>query len=499
MGNKIITEKDFWMCSGGNMPAPFQPQQKIAKKKSGEKFVTKIDTSTSSIIDFGCNKLMFIMAILAAVIAVVVVATGGAALIAIAALAGAAGAAMGAVIGGLICGQVAAMARMWLDSKDKPNKGFYILDQPAITGDHKMKCMLFGDEIVFKPEIKNWWQALAIGGANLITGIMEGMMYGAMVGMGGAAVGGVRTLISQGGVQLSRQAGLNFLKTNGVNVLKNAGTGIFGDWGMKAADGSVGFLNKYGYTGSASVTDFTSAVGESAMGDITAVKNVFSGNGSADDFMALVMLFAPGGKSKKGEGASSSTHAEANSNKSNDGADTTNKQKDTDDGTVHKSHSQDNNSKSKKDGDAYENGGDPPGTRRNSAGRLIDAKTGRFVKDPNSKSKSKKPKYNRSKAERRKALLRDADDPNSGLSPEARKYIKDNNGNKVPDKKYNKDYKGETDFAVHHKEPLYSEKSIEGKQALDKANNMETIPKNEHLDTHRYCGNTYHKFGPSNE
>lgn len=95
--------------------------------------------------------------------------------------------------------------------------------------------------------------------------------------------------------------------------------------------------------------------------------------------------------------------------------------------------------------------------------------------------------------------MRDANDPNSKLDQDARDYINKHKGNKVPDKKYNKDYTGDTDYAVHHKEPLYSEKSIEGKQALDKANNMETIPKNEHVDTHRYCGNTYHNFGPSNQ
>jgi len=151
MGNKIITEKDFWMCTGGNMPAPIQSTQLSTKKQSGEKYITKIDTSTSNVIDFGCNKLMFIMAILAAVIAVCIVATGGAALIAIGAIAGAAGAAVGAVAGGLICGQVASMARIWKGSKSN----MIIQGQETITGDHKMKCMLFGDEITFAPQIKN--------------------------------------------------------------------------------------------------------------------------------------------------------------------------------------------------------------------------------------------------------------------------------------------------------------------------------------------------------
>ncbi|MBO0859167.1 MAG: hypothetical protein J2P21_11955 [Chloracidobacterium sp.] len=127
MGNKIITEKDFWVCTLGTTPAQFQSRQTphLVKTESGHKYITVADTATSSWIDFGCKKLMWIMAILAAVVAVAVVATGGAALgafIAAGAMAGAAGAAFGAVVGALICGQKAAAARKWLSSKPESAK-----------------------------------------------------------------------------------------------------------------------------------------------------------------------------------------------------------------------------------------------------------------------------------------------------------------------------------------------------------------------------------------
>ena len=98
MGNKRITEKDFWKCDTGAVPAQLQGTNTTTKKQSGEKYITIQDKATSSWIDFGCTKLMLIYALLAAavvVIAAMTVATGGAALIALGALAGLAGAAWG--------------------------------------------------------------------------------------------------------------------------------------------------------------------------------------------------------------------------------------------------------------------------------------------------------------------------------------------------------------------------------------------------------------------
>ena len=310
MGNKIITEKDFWMCTGGNVPAQLQSTQLSTKKKDGKKYITLSDTATSSMMDFGCNKLMLIMAIVAAVIAVCVVATGGAALIAIGALAGAAGAAVGAVMGGLICGQVAAMARMWLASKNN----LKIQGKPAITGDHQMQCMLFGDKITFAPNIKNWWQAIALGGANYIGGIMEGMMAGAAVGMGGAFIGGARTAFLQGGTRAVGQAGLNFLKVMpknfGVNLLESVSK--FG-LAMRGVMGAQNTAATYGNTGTASIGDFaqgTVAMETGAYDSANLIYADMSGGVVLDengeprhagwqDYVGMVMMFAPVGKGKR--------------------------------------------------------------------------------------------------------------------------------------------------------------------------------------------------------
>jgi hypothetical protein len=91
-------------------------------------------------------------------------------------------------------------------------------------------------------------------------------------------------------------------------------------------------------------------------------------------------------------------------------------------------------------------------------------------------------KYPRSKSERRKALLRDADDPSSPLDPEARKFIKEHNGNRVP-----------PGYEVSHKVPLYTK--LKGERCkLDKVDNMETLPRDQHRKGHAPCGKQYHDY-----
>ncbi|MET4083232.1 hypothetical protein ABIB40_003201 [Pedobacter sp. UYP30] len=121
---------------------------------------------------------------------------------------------------------------------------------------------------------------------------------------------------------------------------------------------------------------------------------------------------------------------------------------------------------------------DPIGTERTPTGKLRDAKTKKFVTDPNAKPSAK---YRRSMSERKKALLRDEGDPNSRLSDDARQFIKDTKGKNVPE-----------GYEVHHKKPLAMSATLEGKANLDKAGNMETIPKSEHTDLHVRCGDAFH-------
>ncbi|CAM3510695.1 DUF4280 domain-containing protein [Zobellia roscoffensis] len=129
---------------------------------------------------------------------------------------------------------------------------------------------------------------------------------------------------------------------------------------------------------------------------------------------------------------------------------------------------------------------DPPGTFRDKNGKLRN-KDGTFAKDPKAKGKNSNA-YKRSAAERRKTLLRDAKDPNSGLSDRARKQILDSDGKKVP--------KG---HEVSHEKPLYTRTTNKGKAKLDKADNMKTQQKSVHRKRHKVCGDQYHDFGPANK
>lgn len=278
MGNKIITEKDFWICTGGAVPAQLQTTQLSTKKISGAKYITVADKATSSWIDFGCRKLMLIMAILAAVVVVAVVATGGAALgvlIAAGAVAGAAGAAFGAVIGSLICGQKAAAAREWLNSKND----LIIQGHNAITGDDKMLCNLFGETISFAPQIKNWWQAVSLGAANYIGGIMEGAMFGAAIGFGGGVLAGGPAVLGEVGLS---NLGANWLAT-------------WGGWGLglRGLTTTQSVLGAYGNTGEVTTGDVAKGVFGMEYGSFKAAQNILTGKGTASDFVGLGLWFLP--------------------------------------------------------------------------------------------------------------------------------------------------------------------------------------------------------------
>ncbi|MBO0859048.1 MAG: hypothetical protein J2P21_11345 [Chloracidobacterium sp.] len=304
MGNKIITEKDFWVCSGGTTPAQLQSRQTAqwVKKESGHKFITVADTATSSWIDFGCKKLMWIMAILAAVIAVAVVATGGAALgalIAAGAMAGAAGAAFGAVVGALICGQKAAAARKWLSSKPD----LIIKGQQAITGDNQMKCMLFDATITFAPNIKNWWQAIALSASNYIGGILEGMMYGAAVGAAGGIISGGPAVLGEFGVS---NLGANWLAT-------------WGGWGLglRGVVTAQSVLGAYGENGQVTAHDVVySGVFGMETGTLHSAQNILSGKGTMTDVIGLGLWFIPAHTARN---QSSSPTTKESSTKSGEG------------------------------------------------------------------------------------------------------------------------------------------------------------------------------------
>ncbi|TDW96816.1 hypothetical protein [Dinghuibacter silviterrae] len=301
MGAKIITEKDFWQCSGGNMPAPMQSTQLVARKQDGHKYITINDKSTQSFVDFACKKLMWLMALVAAVIAVCVVATGGAALIAIGAIAGAAGAVFGAVVGSLICGQKAAMARHWIGQKDN----LKILGTPTVTGAHKMVCSIFNEEITFAPNIKSWWQAVALGAANFIGGVLQGAMVGAAVGGGAALIQGGVAALAEGGVSGLGRGALQLVKSLPGNVVGN----VVSSWatgmglGLRGLLGAQNVAATYGETGQAGVGDFASGAVSMETGTVQSAKNVFTGQGTASDYLGLALWMTPIHESTKPKSA----------------------------------------------------------------------------------------------------------------------------------------------------------------------------------------------------
>ena len=285
------------------MPAQLQGTRQGLKKKSGELYITEEDKATSSCIDFSCKKMMLLMALAVAIVVVIVAATvvtGGAALIAIGAIAGAAGAAIGAVAGALICGQKAAALRSW--SSNKPD--MIVQGSKVITGGHVMTCKA-GGVITFAPQIKSWSQAYALGASNYISGIMEGMMAGACVGMAGAAVvGGAGAMAGGAGVRGLGQAALQFAKSAPGNILKNIGAsfGYSGGFSFSSVGTALGLrgltaaqsgLAHYGQSGESGWGAAGMGVFGMEIGMAESAKNVYTGQAGWQDIAGFALMLSP--------------------------------------------------------------------------------------------------------------------------------------------------------------------------------------------------------------
>lgn len=250
MGHKIITEEDFWICSEGAMPTPFQGTRKGLRDSSGHLYITKEDKSTISWIDFGCKKYMLLMALAAAVlvvlavaVGVLTVATGGAGLILLGAIAGVAGGVIGAVVGGMLCGHKMGPARNWVDDKDN----MILQHTHVITGGCTMTCKV-GGVIQYAPNIKSWLGAVSFAGLSYGSELVKCAFVGAAVGTVGTMLG-VGSVANVGGavgtkISLGRAA-MALARPTVSSVLRNIGLsfGIGGGWtGAGIALGSRGIF-----------------------------------------------------------------------------------------------------------------------------------------------------------------------------------------------------------------------------------------------------------------
>lgn len=387
MGNKIITEKDFWMCSSGAMPAQLQGTRKSNKKSSGDVYITVADTATSSWIDFGCTKNMLWAALLTAVAVIVVVAlivgTGGVAAIgligmmAIGAAAGVAGGVIAAVDGALKCGQKNATARTWDGSKDN----MLLTGTPAITGDRTMACSI-GGVVKFAPEIKSWTHALALGGFNYVTQLAGCALGGAGVGAGGFLVAG----LAGGSLALAAPSL--------PSVLSNVAGSFTGIWGgSRALFGLNSLANEHAYGNVQDAGDAGSALVNGGIPEIGMGQRIFSGQAQPSDYLLFLYLLNIRAKGPKppveepntGGDKDGSTPSDKDGN--NNPKDEDGNQTPEDEGANGNKGQGENQTQPKEggEGNSYESSqaGDPPGTYRDSNGRLRDSNTHKFVKDPN--------------------------------------------------------------------------------------------------------------------
>ena len=306
MGVKLITEKDFWMCTEGAVPAPLQGTHLSLKKKNGDSvFITVADKATASWIDFGCKKYMVLVAIAVALVAValvvagvITVATGGLGLFAIGAIAGVVGGVIGAVVGGLLCGQKMVSKREWL-TQGKAN--FISQGANTITSEHKMICPI-GGEIAFAPHVKSWLDAILMAGASYARSLIECAMTGGMIGsMGGALMGSggllasAKTVFGQGWKAVGKSV-LGFLKNTPKVVLNNL---IKKDTSEIVATASQSLLGSYGKDGKLTSDSVLDATHEVFLSDVESVKNILTGNGSPSDIISVAALMIPGDSNGK--------------------------------------------------------------------------------------------------------------------------------------------------------------------------------------------------------
>ncbi|MFP3765043.1 hypothetical protein [Prevotella intermedia] len=301
MGVKLITEKDFWMCTEGAVPAPLQGTHLSLKKKNGDSvFITVADKATASWIDFGCKKYMVLVAIAVALVVagVITVATGGLGLFAIGAIAGVVGGVIGAVVGGLLCGQKMVSKREWL-TQGKAN--FISQGANTITSEHKMICPI-GGEIAFAPHVKSWLDAILMAGASYASSLIECAMTGGMIGsMGGALMGSggllasAKTVFGQGWKAVGKSV-LGFLKNTPKVVLNNL---IKKDTSEIVATASQSLLGSYGKDGKLTSDSVLDATYEVFLSDVESVKNILTGNGSPSDIISVATLMIPGDSNGK--------------------------------------------------------------------------------------------------------------------------------------------------------------------------------------------------------
>lgn len=213
MANEIFDESHYFMCEGGLKPASLKTSQENVLLENNKYYLTEYSLKCKGI-DFSCRWVALLVAIIAAAIALLMSCPAGWVLLA--AIAGAAG---GALLAGKICGDKAAIVRVWLVIKDD-----VVFGEHKAVSNHKpqhLNCRAFGYNIVYKPNVTSEFEAICIFGGNVLMTGLEAFMYVYAFRGGG-------TLLTKP-MTFFRNFGVNYLKT--ISKYGMLGRGIFGAWG----------------------------------------------------------------------------------------------------------------------------------------------------------------------------------------------------------------------------------------------------------------------------
>ena len=105
---ELFDESHFFMCAGGMEPACINSNQDIACRETGEYYLTEYSLKCKGI-DFACKWVALLYAIVTAVMTLLCSCPAGWVL-----LAAILGALAGSIIGAAMCGDLAAIMRIWV-------------------------------------------------------------------------------------------------------------------------------------------------------------------------------------------------------------------------------------------------------------------------------------------------------------------------------------------------------------------------------------------------
>ena len=170
MANNIIfDESHYFMCTNGLKPARMKSNQTVLYREDGNYYLTVYSLKCKGL-DFSCRWAALVIAIVGAVIALLCSCPAGWVL-----LAALGGAVAGACLGSAICGDMAAIMRIWVVIKTDASISGYDMVSNKMTP--QLQCGVFSGVISYVPNVKTVFDEYFIFAYNTLGAGLEGFMY----------------------------------------------------------------------------------------------------------------------------------------------------------------------------------------------------------------------------------------------------------------------------------------------------------------------------------